>query len=128
MASPQLLQRLAEPLTQIRQLHALPQLVADSQALDFDSGKLLPLQSAHRVKVNNSLALKHALLASLGWGMVASHQVQSELANGELVQLQLDDFPQRIQGDVHLVRHRDQLLGPVAEFLWQQWTGMVPAV
>jgi DNA-binding transcriptional LysR family regulator len=128
VASPQLLQRLTEPLSQIQQLHALPQLVADSQALDFDSGKLLPLQSAQRVKVNNSLALKHALLASLGWGMVASHQVQSELANGDLVKLQLDDFPPQIQGDVHLVRHRDQLLGPVAEFLWQQWTGLVPAV
>jgi DNA-binding transcriptional LysR family regulator len=123
VASPSLLQRLTQPLQQIQQLHALPQLVADSQALDFDSGKLLPLQSAHRVKVNNSMGLKHALLASLGWGMVASHQVQAELASGALVQLKLNDFPELIQGDVHLVRHRDQLPGPVAEFLWQQWTG-----
>jgi DNA-binding transcriptional LysR family regulator len=124
VASPSLLQRLTQPLQQIQQLHALPQLVADSQALDFDSGKLLPLQNAHRVKVNNTMALKHALLASLGWGMVASHQVQAELASGALVQLKLNDFPELIQGDVHLVRHRDQLPGPVAEFLWQQWTAI----
>lgn len=124
VASPGLLQRLTQPLQQIQQLHALPQLVADSQALDFDSGKLSPLQSAHRVKVNNTMALKQALLASLGWGMVASHQVQAELASGALVQLKLNDFPAFIHGDVHLVRHRDQLPGPVGEFLWQQWTAI----
>lgn len=124
VASAELLQQFAEPLSHTEHLHALPQLVADSQALDFDSSKLLPLQSAHRVKVNNSNALKHALRASLGWSMVARHQIKAELDSGELVQLRLQDFPLQLRGNVHLVRHRDQLLGPVAEFLWQQWTSM----
>lgn len=122
VASPALLAQLAAPLTHIQQLHALPQLVADSQVLDFDSGKLLPLQSARRVKVNNSLALKQALLADLGWGMLAKHQIQAELARGELVQLKMQDSPDQLRGEVSLVRHRDVIPGPVAEFLWQCWT------
>jgi DNA-binding transcriptional LysR family regulator len=122
VASPTLLSRLHRPLQQIEQLHQLPQLIADSEALDFSSGKLLPLQNAHRIRVNNSLALKHALLAHLGWGMLAQHQVAAELASGQLVQLKVTDFPEQLKGEVHLVKHRDQLLGPVAEYLWQQWT------
>ncbi|MBU2278475.1 MAG: LysR family transcriptional regulator [Gammaproteobacteria bacterium] len=122
VATPSLLNRLTSPLQQIEQLHQLPQLVADSDALEFSSGKLLPLQSAHRVQVNNSQALKHALLADLGWGMLSRHQVAAELASGQLVQLKMVDFPEQLKGEVHLVKHRDQRLGPVAEYLWQQWT------
>lgn len=122
VASPEFLQQLAGPLTHQAQLAELPQLVANSEALSFDSGKLLPLQSARRVKVNNSLCMKQALLADLGWGMVARHQVTTELASGALVQLKPQEFPKLIQGDVALVRHKDQQLGPVAKAIWQQLT------
>lgn len=122
VASPTLLARLPQPLTNIEQLHLLPQLVADTDALEFSSGKLLPLQSAQRIRINNSLAIKQALLANLGWGMVARHQVAAELDNGQLVQLKMDGFPEHLTGEVHLVKHRDHHLGPVAEYLWQQWT------
>ena len=122
VASPLLLSRLQQPLQHIEQLHALPQLVADADALEFSSGKLLPLQSAHRIRINNSTALKHALLAHLGWGMLARHQVAAELSSGQLIQLKMTDFPENLQGEVHLVKHRDQFLGPVASYLWQQWT------
>ncbi|MCT6699542.1 LysR family transcriptional regulator [Rheinheimera sp. 4Y26] len=122
VASPGLLARLQEPLQSIQQLHVLPQLVADSNALDFDSGKLLPLQSSQRLKINNSQSMKQALLADLGWGMLARHQVLTELENGSLLPLYTKEMPGPIRGEVHLVKHRDQLLGPVADFLWQQWT------
>ncbi len=122
VASPEFLQQLDGPLTYQAQLAELPQLVANSEALNFDSGKLLPLQSARRVKVNNSLCMKQALLAHLGWGMVARHQVTNELASGALVQLKPQEFPKFIQGDVALVRHKDQQLGPVAKAIWQQLT------
>lgn len=122
VASPGLLARLQEPLTSIQQLHALPQLVADSNALDFDSGKLLPLQSSQRLKINNSSTMKQALLADLGWGMLARHQVEAELKNGSLLPVLTKEMPVPITGEVHLVKHRDQLLGPVADYLWQQWT------
>lgn len=122
VASPTLLAQLAEPLTNIEQLHQLPQLIADSDALEFSSGKLLPLQSAQRIRINNSMALKQALLSHLGWGMLARHQILTELNNGQLIQLKMEGFPEHISGEVHLVKHRDQHLGPVAEYLWQQWT------
>ncbi|RVT46872.1 LysR family transcriptional regulator [Rheinheimera sediminis] len=120
VASPEFLQQLTEPLTRQEQLAELPQLVANSEALDFDSGKLLPLQSARRVKVNNSLCMKQALLAHLGWGMVARHQVAAELASGALVQLKPLEFPKHIRGEVHLARHKDQQPGPVAKAIWEQ--------
>lgn len=122
VASPQFLSQLDGPLTHQAQLVELPQLVANSEALNFDSGKLLPLQSARRVKVNNTLCMKQALLAHLGWGMVARHQVAEELTSGALVHLKPMEFPKHIQGEVHLVRHKDQQLGPVAKAIWQQLT------
>ena len=122
VATPEFLAQLTEPLTHQAQLAELPQLVANSEALNFDSGKLLPLQSARRVKVNNTLCMKQALLAHLGWGMIAKHQVMNELKNGSLVQLKPIEFPKQVQGEVHLVRHKDQLLGPVAKTIWQQLT------
>ena len=125
VATPQLLSRLGKPLTQHTQLAELPQLVADSDALSFDAGALLPLQSPHRVKVNNSLCMKQALLAHLGWGMVAHYQVQAELEQGTLVQLHPTEFPRFIGGEVHLVRHKHQLLGPVADSIWQQLAGRI---
>ncbi|WP_337840999.1 LysR family transcriptional regulator [Rheinheimera sp.] len=120
VASPELVSRLDAPLTQHTQLASLPQLVADSDTLSFDAGALLPLQSPHRVKVNNSQCMKQALLAHLGWGMVARYQVQAELESGSLVQLHPTEFPRFIGGEVHLVRHRHVLPGPVADSIWQQ--------
>lgn len=122
VASPKLLSQLSKPLKHPSQLVDLPQLVAQSDALNFDSGALIPVQSTTRVKVNNSLCMKQALLAHLGWGMVAKHQVQRELDDGVLIQLQATGAPRFIGGEVHVVRHKHRLLGPMAESLWQQLT------
>ena len=103
------------------QLAALPQLIADSDALDYDSGSLTPVHSEQRVRVNNTLAMLQCLQSGLGWGMVPRYQVEAALQTQQLHQLQLAGFPPKINGEIHLVRQRSELLGPVASALWQSW-------
>lgn len=119
VAAPSLL---PQPAVTITQLAALPQLIADSSALDYDSGSLTLVQSEQRIRVNNTLAMLHCLRSGLGWGMVPKYQVADALAQGQLVQLIIAGEPAEITGEIHLVRQRTQLPGPVAEALWQYWS------
>lgn len=110
-------------------LAELPQLIADADALNYASGSLTPVQSRQRVRVNNTLAMQQSLQSGLGWGMVPRYQVAEQLRLGQLQQLLLPGYPAEISGEVHLVRQRSQLMGPVASSLWQQWaSGDAPVV
>lgn len=119
VAAPSLL---THPQVSLSELAALPQLIADSAALDYDSGSLTIVQSEQRIRVNNTLAMLHCLRSGLGWGMLPKHQVADALAQGQLLQLQVAGVPAQISGEIHLVRQRMQLPGPVAEQLWQHWS------
>lgn len=119
VAAPSLL---AQPQVSLNELAALPQLIADSAALDYDSGSLTLVQSEQRIRVNNTLAMLPCLRCGLGWGMLPKYQVAEDLAQGLLLQLQVAGVPAQISGEIHLVRQRTQLPGPVAEQLWQHWS------
>lgn len=119
VAAPSLL---SKSQVSLNELAALPQLIADSAALDYDSGSLTLVQSEHRIRVNNTLAMLHCLRCGLGWGMLPKYQVADDLAQGQLLQLQVVGVPAQISGEIHLVRQRTQLPGPVAEQLWQHWS------
>jgi len=121
VAAPSLL---TQPQVSLSELAALPQLIADSAALDYDSGSLTIVQSEQRIRVNNTLAMLHCLRSGLGWGMLPKHQVADALAQGQLLQLQVAGVPAQISGEIHLVRQRMQLPGPVAEQLWQHWSAL----
>ncbi len=119
VAAPSLL---SKAQVSLNELAALPQLIADSAALDYDSGSLTLVQSEHRIRVNNTLAMLHCLRCGLGWGMLPKYQVADDLAQGQLLLLQVAGVPAQISGEIHLVRQRTQLPGPVAEQLWQHWS------
>jgi DNA-binding transcriptional LysR family regulator len=121
VAAPSLL---THPQVSLSELAALPQLIADSAALDYDSGSLTIVQSEQRIRVNNTLAMLHCLRSGLGWGMLPKHQVADALVQGQLLQLQVAGVPAQISGEIHLVRQRMQLPGPVAEQLWQHWSAL----
>jgi DNA-binding transcriptional LysR family regulator len=119
VAAPSLL---AHPQISLEALATLPQLIADSTALDYDSGSLTLVKSDQRIRVNNTLAMLHCLRCGLGWGMLPKYQVAEALAQGQLLQLQVAGAPAQISGEIHLVRQRTQLQGPVARQLWQHWS------
>jgi DNA-binding transcriptional LysR family regulator len=114
-----LIARLSAPLQSLAQLQALPQLIGDSAALDYASGAFAPLQCPQRVKINNSQMMYLALCHGLGWGLISQPLVAKELANGTLLQLTTEEFSGRVHGEVHLVKRRHDVLGPVGEFIWQ---------
>lgn len=114
-----LLARLSAPLQSLAQLQALPQLIGDSAAMDYASGAFAPLQCPQRLKINNSQMMYLALCHGLGWGLISRPHVASELANGTLTLLRTEEFSGQVRGEVHMVKRRHDVLGPVGEFIWQ---------
>ncbi len=117
VASPSLLK--GEEINELEQLRPYVELTNRESGLDFDSEKLTLLPGIHQWKTQDSLTLKHMLLAGLGWGLVPEHLVERELKEGALLQIQLNDTESVITGDVRAVRKQDKTPGPVASHLWE---------
>jgi DNA-binding transcriptional LysR family regulator len=70
------------------------------------------------------LGAKHALLlAGLGWGSMPRHMVETDLAEGRLVALLVEDWdlgrgPPRLP--VLAARRKDRVLGPAGRWLWER--------
>jgi DNA-binding transcriptional LysR family regulator len=120
VASPTLFQ--AGEVSSVEQLKSQVNLMIEESNLSFDSEKLMQVKGARQLKTRDSNTLKQLLLAGLGWGLVPEHMVQQELLQGLLVPLQPHDLEYRIDGEVRLIRRREQILGPVASMIWQEFS------
>ncbi len=92
--------------------------VADSSSGEFaQSRDLLP--GGLRWTVSDFAAKKEILLAKLGWGGIPTHMIDDELAQGELVALNVEGYEKR-QSQVFQMRKRDKNVGIVAQSIWEQ--------
>lgn len=92
--------------------------VADSGSGEFaQSRDLLP--GGLRWTVSDFAAKKEILLAKLGWGGIPTHMIDRELAQGELVALNVDGYQER-QSHLFQMRKRDKDVGIVAQSIWEQ--------
>ena len=92
--------------------------VADSGSGEFaQSRDLLP--GGLRWTVSDFAAKKEILLANLGWGGIPTHMIDSELARGELVALNVEGYQKR-QSHLFQMRKRDKDVGIVAQSIWEQ--------
>ncbi len=91
--------------------------VADSSSGEFaQSRDLLP--GGLRWTVSDFAAKKEILLANLGWGGIPTHMIENELAEGELVSLNVEGY-QRRQSHLFQIRKRDRDVGIVAQSIWE---------
>jgi DNA-binding transcriptional LysR family regulator len=92
--------------------------VADSSRGEFaQSRDLLP--GGLRWTVSDFAAKKEILLAKLGWGGIPTHMIETELAQGELVALNVEGYQKR-QSQLFQMRKRDKDVGIVAQSIWDQ--------
>ncbi|USG62036.1 LysR family transcriptional regulator [Sneathiella marina] len=92
--------------------------VADSSSGAFaQSRDLLP--GGLRWTVSDFAAKKEILIAKMGWGGMPTHMIEKELERGELVALNVEDYPPR-QSHLFQIRKRDRDVGIVAQSIWQQ--------
>lgn len=66
-----------------------------------------------RMELSSNEAIRQAVAAGLGLGVVSLHTLELELATGRLVTLDVEGFP--VMRHWYLVRRRDKWLPPVAE-------------
>ena len=65
------------------------------------------------LEMNSNEAIKHAVSAGFGLGIVSLHTVELELDNDHLTTLDVDGFP--LQRNWHLVTRHGKAMSPVAE-------------
>ncbi|MEM9629216.1 MAG: LysR family transcriptional regulator [Pseudomonadota bacterium] len=83
---------------------------------DFEQSRDL-LSGGQRWTVSDFETKKSVIKAGLGWGGMPEHLMVSELASGELVPLNVEDFPPR-HTEIFAVRRRDQTMGRVMSEIW----------
>jgi len=82
-------------------------------------GQNYSVQSGQRCWYANDFSTKKTLVMSgMGWGRLPDNRIVNELANGSLVQLNLEDVKPKFGLDFHAMKLRNRVLGPVATKLW----------
>lgn len=103
-----------------QQLLELPMLIPQDQDVGINLDRLLRLPAQQRIRVSDSVAQRELLLAGFGWGIVPAGLVQEALAEGRLIALQIADFMNHVNLEIHLVRSAERIPGPANELFWQQ--------
>lgn len=62
---------------------------------------------------------KEIILAGMGWGSLPEYLIEKEIDNGKLIPL-VNKSVSRFPIEIHAVRQKNKLHGPVAEALWQK--------
>lgn len=89
--------------------------VSDSARATTQSRGILP--GGLRWTVSDFATKKEILLASMGWGGLPEHMIQSELDKGTLVPLSIEGYPPT-QVSHYAMRRRDVTQGTVAQAIW----------
>jgi len=90
-----------------------------------DSGSLAPfdhinvIAGGERWYVSDYQMKKALLLAGLGWARIPDLMVEAELASGQLLALQVENFSSRSRVPIYLIRLRDLPLSELAQAFWQ---------
>jgi DNA-binding transcriptional LysR family regulator len=76
------------------------------------------IEEGRRWLVHDHETKKKIILAGMGWGRLQRHMIETELADGGLVELQIDQYPQTLALEIRVARRRQLAHGPVADDLW----------
>lgn len=103
------------------------ELINEYQIVVQDSGtgskdKDWGVQGGQRRWYVNDFSTKKMLIErGMGWGKIPGYYAQVSLAKGELVALNFTDKQNTLHLNYHVIKKRDQVLGPVARTLWEQF-------
>lgn len=115
----QLLSQTARLPVSSSELRDIPLLMPQSFDIDLNVEKVMGVVPNSAIRTNDTTTQKGLLMRGAGWGYITKDRIASELQQGQLIQLQLNDVNSTFHGEVNLVREKKRPKGPVAEFLWQ---------
>lgn len=111
-------------LTQSQQLYHLPLILPQSFEIEVDIEQVIGLIPKFSIRTNDADSKCDLLRQGIGWGYISRDLIQEDLVSGTLIELALDDITSKIQGEIRVIRKANQPLGPVGEYIWQQFLAM----
>ncbi|RBP50657.1 LysR family transcriptional regulator [Arenicella xantha] len=83
------------------------------------------VQDGQRCWFVNDFSTKQMLIErGMGWGKVPYFLARDKIDSGELVLLQLSDNKNYVNLSYQIIKNQDQILGPVAQTLWDQFVSI----
>ncbi|SHE87929.1 DNA-binding transcriptional regulator, LysR family [Marinomonas polaris DSM 16579] len=120
--NPDLLATLSANDAKIKQqpLYSIPQILVTNTAENApENGHQYVLPTGKRWYVNDFQAKKAILLHGLGWARMPKHCIQSELDNGQLVPMEVENFTSQNQLPIFMIRLRHQTQSYQANIFWE---------
>ncbi|RUO29618.1 LysR family transcriptional regulator [Aliidiomarina soli] len=99
-------------------LNTLPYVLPQKMDMGIDPEQIYRVGGVARLRVNDVSTLLTFIKAGMGWGIVPRQLVADSIAEGELVELNIDGFLDRIRAEVHLVKLASTVLGPAGQVVW----------
>jgi len=79
------------------------------------------LENGRHWVVGDHQTKKQLIQAGMGWGKLHEHLIADELATGELVALDIHNYPCLMEMEIRAVRRFGEPVGPVAASLWEDF-------
>lgn len=98
--------------------------VRDSSRLPQQQKSYGVLPDGRHWIVGDHQTKKQLILAGMGWGKLHEHLIADELAAGELVPLEIGNYPCTLNIEIRAVRRLGEPAGPVASALWQDFISL----
>lgn len=120
--NPDLLATLSANDAKVKQqsLYSIPQILVTNTAENApENGHQYVLPTGKRWYVNDFQAKKAILLHGLGWARMPKHCIQSELDNGQLVPMEVENFTSQNQLPIFMIRLRHQTQSYQANIFWE---------
>ncbi len=80
------------------------------------------LESGRHWVVGDHITKKQLIVGGMGWGKLQDSLIAEELERGELVLLDIENYPCDIPMEIRAVRLAGKQVGPVAAALWDDFT------
>lgn len=96
------------------------QIVIRDSSLHSDKASFYTTSARESWSINDFNTKKELVLAGLGWGSIPEHLIEKELANGELIPIDVEGIPTESSGALFMFRNRKHRYGPVASRFWNE--------
>jgi DNA-binding transcriptional LysR family regulator len=107
-------------LVSVKELNDEYQIVVQDSG-QSSQGTNYSVQTGQRCWYVNDFSTKKSLIMSgMGWGRLPDYMIKDELQRKTLLRLHMEDFDTEISLNYHAIKLKTNLLGPVAEWLWQK--------
>ncbi len=95
-------------------------LISDSGSVaPFDHVNLLN-NGGQRWYVNDYQMKKTLLLAGMGWARIPQHMIETELEQGLLLPIDIENFASQSRVPIYLIRLKHQAMGQLAKQFWKE--------